>query len=133
MKGRIMNDCIDINNGFGPCSGEVAEYPAPNGTSTYFRCETHQARYFELHNPTGLDASECISYPDGCTGPVFEYTSRSGCTVAARCQAHHEAHEAHVDQVQAGLNERYPGWDIPGSMPPADFDPAYAGESWDEE
>lgn len=76
---------------------------------------------------------ECIAAQDGgCDGEVHEYPSRSGATVSARCVAHQQAHDEMMDAVIAGIDERYPGWDIPGSLPPADFDPLYAGESWDE-
>jgi hypothetical protein len=38
-----------------------------------------------------------------------------------------------MDDVEAGLNQRYPGWNTPGFAPPSDFDPLYAGERWDED
>ena len=77
---------------------------------------------------------QCISRDDPeieCAGEVHEHSSRSGCTVAERCGRHQDLHEQHMDAVEAGLNSRYPGWNIPGSPPPSDFDPMYAGERWD--
>jgi hypothetical protein len=67
------------------------------------------------------------------SGEVHEHLSRSGCTAAARCDRHQALHNQHMDDVEAGLNQRYPGWNTPGSAPPPDFDPLYAGERWDED
>lgn len=80
-----------------------------------------------------LTHEDCANGPEGCDGDVAQYTSRSGATVSARCDRHQDAYDAHMDEVEAALNARYPGWDIPGSSAPADFDPTYAGESWDED
>lgn len=68
-----------------------------------------------------------------CHGEVHEHRSRSGATVTARCVAHQDAYERRMDAVYAGVDDRYPGWDNPGSSPPEWFDPANAGESWDED
>lgn len=65
-----------------------------------------------------------------CAGEVDVYTSRSGETRTARCAHHADAHERRMDQVDAGLQQRYPGWDNPHSSPPHWFDPANAGEHW---
>jgi hypothetical protein len=77
---------------------------------------------------------ECIDADKGgvCRGDVTEQPSRSGATVSARCEAHWVAYERRMDEVYAAVDARYPGWDTPGSVPPAWFDPANAGESWDE-
>lgn len=80
-----------------------------------------------------LTHEDCVNGPEGCDGNVAEYTSRSGETVSARCDRHQDAHDAHMDEVEAGLNARYPGWDNPHSMPPAWFDEASAGEHWHPE
>ena len=76
---------------------------------------------------------ECIESDSECRGDVYEYTSRSGCTVSARCMAHQDAHDDHMNEVVRGLNERYPGWNSPGSVAPDWFDPADAGERWDDD
>jgi hypothetical protein len=72
---------------------------------------------------------QCISHDDAeieCAGEVHEHRSRSGCTVAERCERHQALHDQHMNAVEAGLNERYPGWNTPGSPPPPGFDPTYA-------
>lgn len=77
---------------------------------------------------------ECIDSDEGnCKGVVEEYYSRSGATVSPRCVAHQSEYERRMDKVYEGVNERYPGWQNPGSVAPAWFDPSYAGESWDED
>lgn len=68
----------------------------------------------------------CINAGDECAGAV-EYRlplSPSG-KPFPRCDHHWAARLI----VQAGINERYP--DSP--IPPADFDPTYAGERWNED
>jgi hypothetical protein len=86
------------------------------------------------HN--GLDCIDNDSLNgDGsdCRGEVREYTSRSGCTVSARCEGHQDAYEVRMDEVCRGVDERYPGWNTPGSVPPAWFDSEAAGERWDDD
>lgn len=68
-----------------------------------------------------------------CAGEVHEYTSRSGATTSFRCARHQDAYNVRMDEVEADIQSRYPGYDIPGSPPPPDFDPTYAGERWDED
>lgn len=81
-----------------------------------------------------FDESECVDREQGdCRGDVREYRSRSGATVSKRCAGHQDAYESRMDQVYAGVNERYPGWQTPGSVPPAWFDPGNAGETWDDD
>jgi hypothetical protein len=61
---------------------------------------------------------QCISHDDPeieCAGEVHEHRSRSGCTVAERCERHQALHDQHMNAVEAGLNEPYPGWNTPGS------------------
>jgi hypothetical protein len=69
---------------------------------------------------------ECLDdYGEGtCSGPV-EYRMALSATGRSfpRCEKHWEERLA----TQEGINERYP------QQPPPDFDPAYAGESWDED
>lgn len=72
-------------------------------------------------------------YGEGpCEGEVAEYTSRSGASTSFRCVKHQDEYETRMDGVYRGLQDRYPGWDVPGSVAPSWFDPSYAGESWDE-
>lgn len=68
---------------------------------------------------------ECLDdHGDGtCEGRVEYRMPMSGTGRAfPRC----EKHLAERLEVQRGIEERYP------TLPPSDFDPAYAGESWDE-
>lgn len=67
---------------------------------------------------------ECLdSSRGGCEGAVEFRMPLSGTGRAfPRCDAHWEARLLEQERI----NERYP------EQPPADFDPAYAGESWDE-
>ena len=61
---------------------------------------------------------------DGCEGPVEYRFPLSGTGKSfPRC----DRHWSERLDVQRGIDERYP--DSP--IPPADFDPAYAGEHWD--
>lgn len=75
---------------------------------------------------------DCVNGPEECSGDVAEYTSRSGASVYARCDHHQGEYDARMDEVEAGLQDRYPGYNTPGSAAPTWFDPTYAGESWDE-
>lgn len=68
-----------------------------------------------------------------CIGDVIEGRSRSGASVYVKCVGHWTDYDKRMDKVEADIRSRYPGYDIPGSPPPPDFDPLYAGESWDEE
>jgi len=80
--------------------------------------------------PTG----QCLNSDDSaCAGPVHEYTSRSGATTSERCERHQGLHDEIMDAVERGLQERYPGYDSPGSPPPDWFDEANAGERWDDD
>ncbi len=66
----------------------------------------------------------CLDADATCEGAV-EYRTALSCTGRSfpRCDRHWQ----HRLDVQEGINARYP------ALPPADFDPAYAGEAWDEE
>lgn len=69
---------------------------------------------------------ECINADHTCKGKV-EYRmplSPSG-TPFPRCEKHWQQRLDTEEQIR----QRYP--DSP--FPPADFDPSYAGESWDED
>jgi hypothetical protein len=59
---------------------------------------------------------QCINHDDidsECSGAVRERTSRSGCTVASVCDGHQAAHDKRLDDLEAALNTRYLGWNIP--------------------
>lgn len=76
-----------------------------------------------------LQVEDCLDFhsdADGCEGRVewrmpLSATGKS----FARC----DKHWSDRLDVQEGINDRYP--DSP--FPPSDFDPTYAGESWDED
>jgi len=72
------------------------------------------------------ESPECLDdYGEGtCRGPVEYRMPLSGTGRAfPRCEAHWEERLG----VQEGINRRYP------QTAPADFDPAYAGERWEED
>ncbi|AYR03266.1 hypothetical protein SEA_OCTOBIEN14_131 [Gordonia phage Octobien14] len=79
-----------------------------------------------MSKETVKDEPTCIeSYGDTCTGPV-EYRFGYGLKGSyVRCLGHWEAY---MDRME-GVRRRYPDT----ATPPADFDPTYAGESWDED
>lgn len=70
---------------------------------------------------------ECLDRHDGeCEGPVEYRHPLSGTGKPfPRCDHHWDKR---LD-VQAGINRRYPDQ----ATPPSDFDPSFAGESWDGE
>lgn len=72
---------------------------------------------------------ECIDRSDSpCEGEVFERLALSGSGMRfARCDGHYAAYCERLQPVIDDINERYP------QQAPADFDPYYAGECWDEE
>ncbi|OBJ91635.1 hypothetical protein [Mycobacterium sp. 1245852.3] len=71
---------------------------------------------------------ECLDGPEGCAGEVFARSTLSGSGDAYyRCDHHYEAYAARLQPVMDDINRRYP------AMAPADWDPYYAGETWDEE
>lgn len=71
---------------------------------------------------------ECLDGPQGCKGEVFPRATLSGSGDAYyRCDNHYEAYADRLQPVIDDINRRYP------AMAPADFDPYYAGESWDDD
>ncbi len=69
----------------------------------------------------------CMQHADGegkCAGHVEYRMALSGTGISyPRCDKHWEERV----EIQQGIDQRYP------VLPPADFDPLYAGEAWDEE
>lgn len=74
-----------------------------------------------------LATDECLDFGregDPCKGEVEYRMNLSGTGVNhPRCEGHWEKRL----ETQQGINERYP------THQPSDFDPAYAGERWDED
>lgn len=68
---------------------------------------------------------ECMEGPNGCAGEVLYRWPGYGERTWPRCERHGEARVAREDEAR----ERYPD----GPCAPADFDPSYAGERWDED
>jgi hypothetical protein len=74
-----------------------------------------------------FDMTKCHDADDTCVGELELTVSASGCTRVMRCAVHAVDYRARMDALQARLDRDYP------AQPPAWFDPAYAGESWDED
>lgn len=73
-------------------------------------------------------ADECLDGPVGCAGEVREYLALSGSGLSyPRCEAHYVAYAERMQPQIDAINRRYP------VTAPADFDPYYAGERWDED
>jgi hypothetical protein len=71
--------------------------------------------------------AECMNrHEGGCSGPVEYRMPLSG---TGRSFPRCDGHWAERLDVQEGIDRRYP--DSP--FPPADFDPTYAGETWDND
>lgn len=71
---------------------------------------------------------DCLDGPQGCEGEVFDRPSRSGSGMCfPRCEKHYDDYAVRMDAVHAKTRARYP------RQAPADFDPSYAGERWDED
>ena len=67
---------------------------------------------------------KCLDGPKGCEGDVEYRMALSSTGVQfSRCEKHWDERLQKQDEIYA----RYP------VTPPSDFDPAYAGERWDEE
>lgn len=66
----------------------------------------------------------CIDGPGGCAGPVEYHTTpdRRDGKAFARCTAHFEKRMTSVER----------NLELTSDVPPAWFDPGYAGESWHE-
>jgi hypothetical protein len=82
-----------------------------------------------MPNLLNEETPDCLDSPTGsqddvCAGPVEYRMALSGTGKSfPRCEHHwHKRLE-----VQEGINRRYP------EHQPSDFDPSYAGESWDED
>lgn len=73
-------------------------------------------------------SEECLEGPAGCDGPVGLHPSLSGSGEHyPRCAVHHDSY---VQRVQPRIDEirsRYP------YFAPGGFDPAFAGERWEDE
>ena len=73
---------------------------------------------------TSPEPLECLDGPEGCEGAVEYRMALSGTGVSyPRC----DKHWSDRLDVQEGINRRYP------THAPSDFDPSYAGESWDDD
>jgi len=71
---------------------------------------------------------DCLDGPEGCTGETFARSTLSGSGDAYfRCDGHYDAYVERVQPRMDEIRRRYP------EHAPSDFDPAYAGESWDED
>jgi len=78
--------------------------------------------------------SHCIDRDiDECEGEVIRELSTTGASSSERCRKHRSAYLDRMAKVHRDVNEKFPGYDVPGSPPPAWFDPTYAGERWDED
>ena len=71
-------------------------------------------------------ASACIDGPDGCRGAVALRWPGYGAKRYPRCERHGQAR---VDRERDNVAKYAPD----GPAAPADFDPAIAGERWDDE
>jgi len=72
--------------------------------------------------------SDCLDGPDGCRGEVFRRAALSGSGLYwPRCDRHYQLYVERLTPIIDDVNRRYP------KFPPADFDPLYAGEQWDED
>lgn len=69
--------------------------------------------------------SVCINGPETCEGDLDAYSFGRNGKAFPRCRKHAEERM----ETEERLNQDYPDSD----MPPAWFDPAYAGEHWDSD
>jgi hypothetical protein len=95
------------------------------GTAKYYRqipdSEVHHVVVEEY-----LDADECLEYHKGdCSGPVDYHITGSSLKAWPRCQHHAEQRWERYDQSM----ERYADSDVV----PEWFDPADAGERWEDD
>lgn len=71
---------------------------------------------------------ECLDGPEGCGGEVVARAALSGSGMYwTRCDLHYLKYRERLTPIIDDVNRRYP------KLPPADFDPSYAGEQWDED
>jgi len=72
--------------------------------------------------------TECLDGPDGCHGPVNHWPALSGSGLRwPRCEHHYDAYVERLQPIMDDINRRYP------RHAPDDFDPYYAGETWDDD
>ena len=92
---------------------------------TKTKCEPHGFEDCCNVEVPALGAGECLNYaPDVCIGPVEYRMPLSGTGKSfPRCDFHWGERLDQEDQTRM----RYP------THAPADFDPTYAGESWDDD
>ena len=70
----------------------------------------------------------CLDGPEGCVGETFPRESLSGSGDSYyRCGGHYDAYFDRVAPRMEAIRRRYP------DRAPADFDPMYFGERWDED
>lgn len=74
-----------------------------------------------------IEASECLDLHMGnCDGaPEYRYPLSGTGRSFVRC----DRHWSERLDIQQGINRRYPD----SSFAPSDFDPTYAGESWNDD
>ena len=71
---------------------------------------------------------DCLDGPDGCVGETHMRPAMSGSGILwPRCDKHYQLYAERMQPIIDDINRRYP------KQPPADFDPLYAVEVWDEE
>jgi len=73
-----------------------------------------------------MSAGDCIEGPDGCRGVVALRWPGYGSRRFPRCERHGQARLEREEQNRAKYAPD-------GPCPPAGFDPADAGERWDDE
>lgn len=81
-------------------------------------------------NQKGKEMDDCLDSDSQtpCEGEVTEYYALSGSGLTyARCERHYGEYVERVQPKMDHISRRYP------EHAPADFDPSYAGESWDED
>lgn len=108
--------CIDEH--LGNCDGEVTMGMSPGLGIPIPECEEHK---------TTANAQECLrggQIDNPCKGDVTMRASFAG-TGTPIWECEHHMDESHKRNEET--NRRYP------EHQPADFDPAYAGESWYED
>ncbi|ORX19440.1 hypothetical protein [Mycobacterium xenopi] len=75
-----------------------------------------------------FDDDECLDGPQDCEGETFPRLALSGSGESyPRCDHHYALYVERLQPVMDDIARRYP------VMAPPDFDPYYAGESWEED
>ncbi len=93
------------------------------GTDEYIR----SFAWHEVHHIVEeqmLPAEECMSFHQGNCSGVVDYCYAPSGSSLPRCVKHNDERWAQYDKSET---ERYADSDVP----PSNFDPSYAGESWD--